>query len=85
MMFFIGQELTIITGTQRTVLPRIFIDMHYFETIMTMEIRHKRSLVEDHTLWAAIGAFLEINAELIDLDQRLVCREIGRLYGNTII
>ncbi len=82
MMFFIGQELTIITGTQRTVLPRIFIDMHYFETIMTMEIRHKQSLVGDHTLWAAIEAFLEINAELIDLDQRLVCREIGRLYGN---
>ena len=54
--------------------------MHYFETIMTMEIRHRQSLVESHTFWAAIGAFLEINAELIDLDQRLVCREIGRLY-----
>jgi len=75
-MFCIGQELTIITVTQRTVLPRIIIDMHYFETIMTMEIRHRQSLVESHTFWAAIGAFLEINADLIDLDQRLVCRKI---------
>ncbi len=81
-MFFIGKELNIFTVTQRTVRARIFIDMHYFETIMTMEIRHRKSLVESHTFWAAIGAFLEINAELIDLDQRLVCREIGRLYGN---
>ena len=75
-MFFIGKELNIFTVTQRTVRARIFIDMHYFETIMTMEIRHVQSLVEDHTLWTAIWAFLVINAELIDLDQRLVC--IGR-------
>ena len=76
MMHFIAQELTIFTSTQGTSLPYLIIEMYYFKTIMTMEIRHRQSLVESHIFWAAIGAFLEINADLIDLDQRLVCRKI---------
>ena len=49
-MFLIGQELTILTSTQRTALTHIITDMHYFKTIMTIIIRHSTSLVQDSTL-----------------------------------
>ena len=50
MMYLIAQILAIFTSTQRTALPYLIIEMHYFKTIMTMVIRHTLSLVQDPEL-----------------------------------